>query len=101
MATASARKKRRYSLLSGRAPLLSPTSLGVSQAEADEVYRLVLRRSPFAIQEIARQCDRAARSLGFSYSPFDLYTVARQQEEDAERATASYRLVADLAPPPR
>ncbi len=61
-------------------------------------YRAVLLRASLEVRAIARACDRAARSLGFSYSPFELYMLARLQEKDARQAIAYYNLTVDLWP---
>lgn len=95
MAPGSGAKKRKYGLLRGRVPLLSPESF-MQWAEFDEAAKSVLRLAPPEVRAIAAACDRAARSLGFSYGPFELYTLARLQQDDAAQAVAFYNLTADL-----
>lgn len=97
MAQASAPKKRQYSLLRAPAPILLLESCHQVPADVDRTYASVLLAAPPQVRAIARACREAAASLGFAYGPFDLYTLARLQEDDAFNAINNYRLVAALA----
>lgn len=88
-------KPEQVGLLDGRVPtMLRHGNLSVE--EVDSAYRRVLLRASADVQLIARACDRACRSLGFHYGAYDLCTIARMQEDEAERAVAIYQLVVDL-----
>jgi hypothetical protein len=70
---------------------------GLTAKEADCFNAILTHPRLFAI---AKACDEATRSLGFSYSPCELWRLAWFNEDNDEEVIAIYRAVAALGERP-